>query len=644
LWRHVPDFEKASGLDVHRVGDDHLWRFVDFDATRLSADRNPGPINFNSERHKQCGLYMTISKLDDGVAGQSLIGPPINVVMVEFDKGLRTDATNFFKSCVIHETGHAVGVDHHHPGPGGYFTVNAKGEQIETSFVGLVVAVEGGEWSGNEDCAMKYTGASYYTHRSSGPVTLWMLLNGCSLFPYDPKHIEKVGFAFCTNPRGTGLNDKSKPDWQCGDADMGNCRAQIVVNDTCAAGGSGTQSRSRGSGRTADSPSRDEPERSANDSQDRANISFDLSGSRGRKATLVRGGAAIFELTLSALPAKAVPELGADKVPWTQQIEFLMLDSSGKVVPLSARVRQSGKVTRAALEGDNLQTGEENSPRIKLSNGQEVTVNFAIEPAESEKFSGRSVRIFAAVHPAGANAASERILSNSILLEIEDPAKLSGGEKTAVEARRLLSLAELAFNDAHFPDAETLARQVIALTPHSAAAHLILARSLESQGKLREAYEEYAASVAEQTPKPGVVPEPPTLTIRAMQELQKKLGIQPEPITATLDMVFQHELYAETPGRRTQAPFGKQSSKLVFKWKSALSLGDAPLGARWMAEEVPGVEKNHVISTAKSDPQKTEGEFSLTKPSAGFPPGKYRLEIWQTGKMIYSEKFEIKSE
>jgi hypothetical protein len=129
-----------------------------------------------------------------------------------------------------------------------------------------------------------------------------------------------------------------------------------------------------------------------------------------------------------------------------------------------------------------------------------------------------------------------------------------------------------------------------------------------------------------------------------MQELQKKLGIQPEPITATLDMVFQHELYAETPGGRTQAPFGKQSSKLVFKWKSALSLGDAPLGARWMAEEVPGVEKNHVISTAKSDPQKTEGEFSLTKPSAGFPPGKYRLEIWQTGKMIYSEKFEIKSE
>ena len=34
----------------------------------------------------------------------------------------------------------------------------------------------------------------------------------------------------------------------------------------------------------------------------------------------------------------------------------------------------------------------------------------------------------------------------------------------------------------------------------------------------------------------------------------------------------------------------------------------------------------------------------MTKPSAGFPPGQYRIEIWQSGKMIYSEKFEIKSE
>jgi hypothetical protein len=32
----------------------------------------------------------------------------------------------------------------------------------------------------------------------------------------------------------------------------------------------------------------------------------------------------------------------------------------------------------------------------------------------------------------------------------------------------------------------------------------------------------------------------------------------------------------------------------------------------------------------------------LKKPAAGFPPGRYRIELWQSGKMIYSEKFEIK--
>jgi hypothetical protein len=31
----------------------------------------------------------------------------------------------------------------------------------------------------------------------------------------------------------------------------------------------------------------------------------------------------------------------------------------------------------------------------------------------------------------------------------------------------------------------------------------------------------------------------------------------------------------------------------------------------------------------------------LTRPTAGFPPGRYRIEVWQAGKMIHSESFEI---
>jgi hypothetical protein len=56
------------------------------------------------------------------------------------------------------------------------------------------------------------------------------------------------------------------------------------------------------------------------------------------------------------------------------------------------------------------------------------------------------------------------------------------------------------------------------------------------------------------------------------------------------------------------------------------------------------VEKDHLIATAKSDPGKANGEFTLKKPTAGFPTGEYRMEIWQAGKMIYAEKFEIKSD
>ena len=63
---------------------------------------------------------------------------------------------------------------------------------------------------------------------------------------------------------------------------------------------------------------------------------------------------------------------------------------------------------------------------------------------------------------------------------------------------------------------------------------------------------------------------------------------------------------------------------------------------RWIAADVAGVEKNHVIATAKSEPDKNEGEFTLKKPTAGFPPGQYRIEIWQPGKMISSEEFQIK--
>jgi hypothetical protein len=104
-----------------------------------------------------------------------------------------------------------------------------------------------------------------------------------------------------------------------------------------------------------------------------------------------------------------------------------------------------------------------------------------------------------------------------------------------------------------------------------------------------------------------------------------------------------HALLAEKAGNRSKSPFPAHADRLLFEWQLRAASAD-PLGIRWIAENVAGVEKDHVITTAKSDPTKIEGDFVFRQPNAGFPPGQYRVEIWQTGKMIYSEKFEIKSE
>jgi hypothetical protein len=105
-----------------------------------------------------------------------------------------------------------------------------------------------------------------------------------------------------------------------------------------------------------------------------------------------------------------------------------------------------------------------------------------------------------------------------------------------------------------------------------------------------------------------------------------------------------HELRAQAAGHEIAPPFPRSTSAIFFKWKEATAEANEVLEVRWIAENVRDAEKNHLIATTKSDEDKREGEFTLKKPTAGFPPGTYRIEIWQSGKMIYSEKFEIKGD
>jgi hypothetical protein len=113
-------------------------------------------------------------------------------------------------------------------------------------------------------------------------------------------------------------------------------------------------------------------------------------------------------------------------------------------------------------------------------------------------------------------------------------------------------------------------------------------------------------------------------------------------IVSEAEPLGQHELVGDAPSGEVKPPFSHTIAALHFRWNLRPGAGDEPVEIRWIAVAVSGVEKNHLIATSKSGTDKREGEFNLKKPATGFPAGQYRVEIWQAGKMIYSEKFAIK--
>jgi hypothetical protein len=103
------------------------------------------------------------------------------------------------------------------------------------------------------------------------------------------------------------------------------------------------------------------------------------------------------------------------------------------------------------------------------------------------------------------------------------------------------------------------------------------------------------------------------------------------------------KLSADTSQGETAPPFPASAMKLRLKWKALEERLAQPLEIRWIAVDTAGVApKDHVISASRSEPGKTAGAFALSKPTSGFPPGKYRVELQQAGKIIYTEDFIIR--
>jgi tetratricopeptide (TPR) repeat protein len=616
LSRFLADFQEAGPLHVWRVNKD-AGKFVD--AKRV--------INFNrgdigTEQH---ALEVTDRWIDeDGVLGRAKgRGPPKNVESIVIDSRkinrlLQHRPGNFgdlLKMVTVHELGHGAGIRHH-----GDF------DQFFNPDYGYV-AVEGSQHSGDMACPMRYVGANWYVH-----------IHGerSEYHRYDNKR-ELLGLKFCLDRKGTGLNERKAADddsYYCGDADFGNCYSQIVINDNYQ-GGSAIDEEDRAAGGADQSPRQadDDAEKSARRSQTQAHVSVKLSLGDGATRAVIPGEAVVFNLSLAGLSGASL-EVGKAGEAWTRQVSFKMLDANKRLVPLPVSVRPAGKPMQ--LDPGASKEMKPAAEQIKIVPETLQRAAFAIDASETAKLPAGELRIFAELN-------GKSLVSSSVAVTLRKAEEATADEQARAESIRLLSRAKLAYAEEKFFDAEQLARKIIASEPKSFQAYLILARSLEQQKKLREAYDAYRKALEYRPPpRDPKTAEPPLEIIFALDDLRDKLGIQLQPPPATGQFFLEHSLFAISGNGKLNSPFPTNPRQLVFEWQRPKA-GNDVLGIRWIAVDTRGAAPpNHLIATSKSDSGKAEGRFTLKSPTAGFPPGQYRVEIWQTGKMIYSEKFEIK--
>ena len=130
---------------------------------------------------------------------------------------------------------------------------------------------------------------------------------------------------------------------------------------------------------------------------------------------------------------------------------------------------------------------------------------------------------------------------------------------------------------------------------------------------------------------PKLPPTDPTL-----QRIVKLIAETPPP-------VITHSLLAETPVGKTAPPFPVSATRLLLNWKLLPGASPEVIEVRWIAVDTgAAAPKDYLIASSKSEPGKIEDVFTLSKPTNGFPPGKYRIELLQAGKTIHTEDFEIR--
>jgi hypothetical protein len=88
-----------------------------------------------------------------------------------------------------------------------------------------MMGLKGGEWSGDQECLMRYADKQAYPSEKEP--------NRIRYIPDEGQW--KMRTRLCENPRGTGVNEPGHPPQpRYGAAALGDCKGQLVVNDKYA--------------------------------------------------------------------------------------------------------------------------------------------------------------------------------------------------------------------------------------------------------------------------------------------------------------------------------------------------------------------------------------------------------------------------
>ena len=103
---------------------------------------------------------------------------------------------------------------------------------------------------------------------------------------------------------------------------------------------------------------------------------------------------------------------------------------------------------------------------------------------------------------------------------------------------------------------------------------------------------------------------------------------------------------APTPGPATPRRDSAQKATTgtgKIRGRVVAAPANTPLRSIWFAESVTGIAPNTHIDEAEvqAGGGRNDGTFNLSRPSAGWPPGRYRVELYLAGLLAETLRFEI---